>query len=92
MSKVGFKMIHGHNYATWELKILKFSNFGQNHISDFDTPFSVGLPYLGHLWIDPISTKMMFARKQHSTPAAFPSFFLDFYFGEEVAHIIPGYV
>ena len=27
----------------------------------------------------------MFARKQHSTPAAFPSFFLDFYFGE-VAH------
>ena len=43
MSKVGFKMIHGHNYATWELKILKFSNFGQNHFSDFETPFSVGL-------------------------------------------------
>ena len=38
-------MIHGHNYATWELKILKFSNFGQNHISDFETPFSVGLRY-----------------------------------------------
>ena len=46
MSKVGFKMIHGHNYATWELKILKFSNFGQNHISDFETPFSVGLTTL----------------------------------------------
>ena len=43
MSKVGFKMIHGHNYATWELKIVKFSNFRQNHFSDFETPFSVGL-------------------------------------------------
>ena len=43
MSKVGFKMIHGHNYATWELKIVKFSNFGQNHFSDFETPFLAGL-------------------------------------------------
>ena len=51
MSKVGFKMIHWHNYATWELKIVKFSNFGQNHFSDFETPFSVGLVCHISFWL-----------------------------------------
>ena len=38
-NKLGFILILAHFPATWELKIWKFSNFGQNHFSDFETPF-----------------------------------------------------
>ena len=42
-NKLGFILILAHFPATWELKIWKFSNFGQNHFSDFETPFLAGL-------------------------------------------------
>ena len=42
-NKLGFILILAHFPATWELKIWKFSNFGQNHFSDFETPFLTGL-------------------------------------------------
>ena len=45
-NKLGFILILAHFPATWELKIWKFSNFGQNHFSDFETPFLAGLMYV----------------------------------------------
>ena len=42
-NKLGFILILAHFPATWELKIWKFSNFGQNHFSDFETPFLASL-------------------------------------------------
>ena len=42
-NKLGFILILAHFPATWELKIWKFSNFGQNHFSDFETPYLAGL-------------------------------------------------
>ena len=54
-NKLGFILILAHFPATWELKIWKFSNFGQNHFSDFETPFLAGLimyllmPFLPHI-------------------------------------------
>ena len=42
-NKLGFILILAHFPATWELKIWKLSNFGQNHFSDFETPFLTGL-------------------------------------------------
>ena len=82
MSKVGFKMIHGHNYATWELKIVKFSNFRQNHFSDFETPFSVGLPSLAvkyyiatYLWVNGAIRKVPKPEPQTAMPVAKARFF-----------------
>ena len=43
--KLGFILILAHFPATWELKIWKFSNFGQNHFSDFESPFLACLAY-----------------------------------------------
>ena len=48
-NKLGFILILAHFPATWELKIWKFSNFGQNHFSDFETPFLAGLTLLPFL-------------------------------------------
>ena len=50
-NKLGFILILAHFPATWELKILKFSNFGQNHFSDFETPFLAGLMNLCNQWL-----------------------------------------
>ena len=51
-NKLGFILILAHFPATWELKIWKFSNFGQNHFSDFETPFLAGLEKYGTEYLD----------------------------------------